>query len=1662
MKKLYILFIFIYLICFLPFFVQSQNYGNEWIDYNRKYLKFAIVRDDIYRIDYTSLNKAMQKIGVSLNNINPQQIKIYGRGNEIPLYIYGENDGKFDNGDFIEFYAKKNDGWFDERLYPSANTHTNPYYSNFTDTAYYFLTWDNKISLRFQIENDTNFSNYNIHKSIWVTRIQSFKNYYCTGAYRNNMEITAYKPAEGWVDTRLYLGTTGSKNILTSNLAVESDSAELEFAFASVNSPTFPHHMQVSLEDNLLIDTIYSGIQYIRHKTKIPKSWLKSSSTKLYFKSIDDNKNTTSYQSMVYVRFCYAHSFTLESDYSNYFFSAKNISGSKVIFPFVSSTIGKQNDEVILYDLTNNLRIHVDKMGNSLRAIVPNYGKDIECYLTSVQQISNIDTLFPVNESGEFTNYLNHKNTNFFIVASHSLLTKAKEYALYRNTVSPYKYVAYAFDVNELYDQFAYGIKNNPLAIRNLIRYAYASFDKEPQYLFLLGRAYPSDLGRKNTNVFQATLVPTIGSIPSDYAITMGLGDTNEYFCLPTGRLSTSLPQQIDWYLQKIQEYEQAQQTSQKWMKQILHFGGGSNITEQRTFANYLNNYKNIAEGAYWGANVHTFLKSSSDPMEINLSDSLRNLINNGVQMMTFFGHAGGTGFDISIDDPEEYNNNGKYFVLLGNSCYAGNIFNGENNYSERFIHIPNKGAIAYISPSGVGNSLYLNSTCGAFYNHITNESYGKSIGYCLQKAIKATTNLYGKDKMDYTLHGDPCLIVTPSDKPDFTLSNNDIQISPESIGTELDSFTIDITFTNQGKITTDSFYVAIEHIFPNGTSENIYVRLASTAFQNQFSVKFAINKDLAPGKNEIKIHLDMLNEIPETNENNNSVAISFTITSSTILPIYPYKYAIVANKNISLIASTNFYDTTSIYQIQIDTCDMFNSSFMQQYETQSSTGIVEWKLPFSLSDSMVYYWRVNKKNDTSWKESSFQYILGKTGSSQAHFYQFKDNEFFNMEQNRNNQNFTFNQGVFTYSIKTRFFNSLSEQAANETEVYIKRNNVIFDQVQCVMVNRPFIHIVVIDPITGENWINNETSAYGSVGKYGQVLCRGYATNSFNFYMDDSISRENVAIFLENIPNNYHVLIMSINHTGSQWFTETQYRAWESIGSTQIRTLTPNNNYIIFGKKGASANDPDIREIVGTNNGQFLIMNGVEHQVAIGNAKMITEKFGPAKQWKSFHWEVANHDLTLGDTATIDVYGKDIHGNEQLIFRNLKYPENADLFDLNKIIDAQKYPYLYLVVHLKDIHNRSIPQIKRLQLMYEDIPETSVYSTPFAFYKDTIQQGDTLLLTTSTKNISSVDMSNLLVKYSILENNNEIFSTYKRLAPHYANQILSDTISIATTPFSGNKILRVEYNPDNDQLEKHHYNNYIEVPFYITTDSINPILDVTFDGNHIIDGELVSATPFIKIMVKDENKFLLMDDIKDTSKIKVYLKTPRNDNYQYVPFFSNNEEILQFIPANEKNKCQIHYEAQFIEDGTYFLRVVANDKSNNASGDNAYVISFKVINKSTITEVYNYPNPFSTRTQFVFTLTGSQLPTYMKIQIMTISGKIVKEIDMSELGTLRIGKNITEYAWDGRDEYGDLLANGIYLYRVITRINDKDIELNSQSSNSKAFKKDFGKMVIIR
>jgi flagellar hook assembly protein FlgD len=80
---------------------------------------------------------------------------------------------------------------------------------------------------------------------------------------------------------------------------------------------------------------------------------------------------------------------------------------------------------------------------------------------------------------------------------------------------------------------------------------------------------------------------------------------------------------------------------------------------------------------------------------------------------------------------------------------------------------------------------------------------------------------------------------------------------------------------------------------------------------------------------------------------------------------------------------------------------------------------------------------------------------------------------------------------------------------------------------------------------------------------------------------------------------------------------------------------------------------------------------------------------------------------------------------------------------------------------------------------------------------------------------------------------------------------------------------------------------------------------------------------------------------------------------------------------------------------------------------------------------------------------------------MTVSGKLVREIRMAELGPLRIGNNVTQYVWDGTDEYGDRLANGVYYYRVFTKLHGEQIDHRSSDADN-LFKKGYGKMVLIR
>ena len=233
---------------------------------------------------------------------------------------------------------------------------------------------------------------------------------------------------------------------------------------------------------------------------------------------------------------------------------------------------------------------------------------------------------------------------------------------------------------------------------------------------------------------------------------------------------------------------------------------------------------------------------------------------------------------------------------------------------------------------------------------------------------------------------------------------------------------------------------------------------------------------------------------------------------------------------------------------------------------------------------------------------------------------------------------------------------------------------------------------------------------------------------------------------------------------------------------------------------------------------------------------------------------------------------------------------------------------------------------------------------------------------------------------------------------------------------------------------------------------------------HILNQDIVSAKPHITIKLKDESKYLLLTD---TSSVNVQLRYPDGTIHTY----NFSSDTLRFTPATSTadNTATVDFYPAFTkqynpEGDVYTLIVTGKDASGNPAGLTSYQVSFTVITKAMISNMLNYPNPFTTSTAFVFTITGSQVPQNIKIQILTITGKIVREITEDELGPLHVGRNITEFKWNGTDMYGQRLANGVYIYHVVTNLNGKSLDTYTAEGDNtnQYFVKGYGKMYLMR
>jgi hypothetical protein len=140
-----------------------------------------------------------------------------------------------------------------------------------------------------------------------------------------------------------------------------------------------------------------------------------------------------------------------------------------------------------------------------------------------------------------------------------------------------------------------------------------------------------------------------------------------------------------------------------------------------------------------------------------------------------------------------------------------------------------------------------------------------------------------------------------------------------------------------------------------------------------------------------------------------------------------------------------------------------------------------------------------------------------------------------------------------------------------------------------------------------------------------------------------------------------------------------------------------------------------------------------------------------------------------------------------------------------------------------------------------------------------------------------------------------------------------------------------------------------------------------------------------------------------------------------------NEYFESELDTYKKGKIQYPWNSLSV--GQHTLTLKAWDTHNNS---NTQEISFLVAENTdmVIEHVLNYPNPFTTRTEFFFEHNQPCQALEVTIQVFTVSGKLVKTIQtlVSQGGYRSEG-----IAWDGRDDFGDRIGKGVYVYRIAVK-----------------------------
>jgi len=1645
---------------------DTTVYG--WIDPSVPYIRLAITRDGLYRVAASDLSFSNFSIGSA--GWTPHTIRCINRGKEIPIWVDTDANGNIAS---IEFYGEHLRGFplptiFDP-TFPEPRRAE--YYNVATDTNVYWLTTSDRTGgtpLRFKLSAPNPAGAPVISIGTVLYHHERDLNYYLGDAGSDETETsqrTEYVGGErfewyelhGTLDdsTRSHFVDTFYISQLPADTAglVANVKCLLRGMTSGVQAGSIVYHLVTAHVNNgsSNFPTHFADYSYDSLTFSVPLSDLHVGANILHVDALTQGATVDQFY-LDYYEVTFPSALVPSTDTA--------IAKGQWRFSLLPSSgtvqIGLSDPSAHLYNRSDTTRVlsQSGMFADAAKETTPAY---VAATPTSFLHCDNIQ---PWNVTGsKGWSILSPRQVDYIIITHPNFAQAASRLAARRTSAGFQTMVA---TTDEIFNTFDFG-SNEPVAIRRFLNYAYYDYSGTPvSFVSLLGNASWDPKKNLSTSSVRS-YVPTYGNPVSDYYFTLpGEGDSNltQPPLMMIARIPVDTESNADNYLSKLVEYED--EAPAEWDRRFLFIAGGQAGGQHEQFDQEIQGWlsdtsKGIARPPM---NISPTIIDRTDytsGVDATHVGDIEDALLRGQSLMYFAGHGATFTADVLFPDATVLHNKGLYPLLMTLSCRTGAFAEPDMiGVNQSYIQARDAGSVQAYGTTGFGETGFDDALTSELFQlmhsydstHDTTQPHTINMLQLLTASkIYAYPFAFGfqdvglNGLLQNSMLGDAVTGFVLRPQPEFATFSSELHayarndtVARPTFSVSDSLLTIRAIVHNYGYSAERPVVVRIVDAGPNGlpfSRDDTLPRLDDSAF---VSAQFPLTAQ-AIGPHTIRVIVDPDRRFAESYRLDDSASIQILVNGLSTTAFYPYEgarqFCDVSPGSTHFIvltpAGTNPSDQV---ELELDTTERFSNILLDRKTAVGTSYDVTFDVPLPPAPVpffSVYWWRtriVRGNGDTTgWQYATFSIAPAA-------------------------------RPEFSYAAPEQLASTIVSGLSLDI-----RGRLYLPQ-QDTMRIEAISHGL------------NDSTLGGSFSPYAQVLLNGYSLyeaggNLFNGFVlllwsadgsqiptanefnmpwteigNPAFEDSAAHIFdslLAAVPQGERVTVLTIGSTDFQYFFDSTKAEMESIGSAQgMGPMSYDGSYAIVGTKGSAPGSARENFAANGSNGAHAF----DTTVSFGTAGLAQTPFtAVARDYGALRW--TGDPIPPGSDISFTVLGvrRDGAGVDQVTTFKAS---QGNSFDLSKI-DVRTYDELAVRMNFSRSSNSSqSPALGAIELEYDPAPE-------FIFTTDSVQtvpaqtaSGNPIIAHYSIGTLTCTPGDSVTVAlYRQYQGKSDTPAVHViPVVPGHGSQSFADTLQ--TTAELGPAQLTAVLNPYEAQNEQLLFNNTISGSYTVTRDTIAPLTEVLFTEpgqpveQHIPDCGYVSSRSNITIDLVSQNP------LRDTARSSISAD------------FLNENNASEFFPVSTDNPHG--YNVQFktfssgplqaqlvivptipFTAGQWLMHAYVRDASGNTDTlEQCFVVS----DVNGLEHVMNYPNPFKDKTDFTFVL-KSDAPADVKIVVYTIAGRKIRTLTPTEL---RAGLNMVE--WDGRDERGNDVANGTYLYRVV--LNGKNGDNTSQAVTERA------------